>query len=130
VASKVAPYYRFHLQTRGVGGFIAENDNEWVKNISLLIRNSDERSLRGATLQKYVYEHCDVSHSAASLLYTLRSITNNSQSRSKSPDATMLKDIYRGIPHPKKTYSVSDPCPCGSGDSYGSCWRNCSPAWG
>ena len=130
VASKVAPYYRFHLQTKGVGGYIAETTEEWVEKTSLLIRKTQERELRGLTLKNYVYNNCDVSNSASSLVYTLKTIRENSFSYTKAPDATILNDRSIGVPKPRKEYKLTDQCPCGSGDQYGTCWRNCSPAWG
>jgi glycosyltransferase involved in cell wall biosynthesis len=130
VASKVAPYYRFHLQSRGVGGFLATNTEEWVQAVSQLIRKPEERQLRGASLRQYVFNHCDISNTASTLIYTLRTIRENSRSYTKAPDATMLEDNSRGIPYPKKTYDGLDFCPCGSGDPYGRCWHNCAPAWG
>jgi hypothetical protein len=130
VASKIAPYYRFHLQSRGVGGFVASSSAEWVQYLGQLIRNPEERRLRSEKLRQYVFDNCDVSQSASTLVYTLRTIRENSLSCTKAPDATMMEDNSRGIPFPKKHYGPLDFCPCGSGYPYGSCWRNCAPAWG
>ena len=130
VASKVAPYWRFHLQSQGMGGFIATSTQEWVEYINLLIRKKEERRIRGATLKSYVYNHCSVRNSASTLVYTLKTIRENSYSFTKAPAAVLMQDTYQGIPRPQKHYAPTDDCPCGSAQVYDRCSRNCAPAWG
>jgi hypothetical protein len=130
VASKIAPYWRLHLQSQGVGGFIANTTNEWIEHVNFLIRKREERKLRGATFKSYIHKHCGLSSSTSALVYTLKTIRENSYSFTKAPAAVLMQDTYQGIPKPQKVYLPTDYCPCGSGQGYHICTRNCSPAWG
>lgn len=130
VASKVAPYYRYHLESKGYCGLMATADAEWVAAINALLRDPDRRAVAAVASVKYARRNCDVSQRSRTLLYTLRTLRENARSHTKAPGAMQMHDLYRGIPLPQKDYALTDPCPCGSGDAYAYCGRGCYPAWG
>ena len=130
VASKVANNQRFHIESRGVGGYICSNDDDWYRNLKTLIEDSELRKTMGANLKEYVYNNCDVSNSFQPLVETFDTIYYNKKRKFDHPTPYDLADSYDGLPEVKTSYKENDFCPCGSGQLYLKCKNDCYPAWG
>lgn len=130
VASKIAPYQRYHLESKGVGGFLCQNHEDWMHHFELLIDDSILRKKMGSELMKYVYNNNDVSNGFISLMQSLKTIKDNSINQFKKPDYFQLSDIYNKIPKVRYHKTKDTICPCGSGDLYLNCKNECYPSWG
>ena len=130
VASKVANFQRFHVESDKVGGFICDSTSEWTEKINFLIDNPDIRKEMGNKLQEYVYNQYDVKKALLLITNIYRNLYANHNQVRKRPTMIELADSYDNIPHVKIIYFEDDVCPCGSGDKYINCKNNCYPAWG
>ena len=130
VASKVANNQRFHVESKGVGGFVSYSLDDWYNNLKTLIEDSELRKSMGANLKEYVYNNCDVSCSFKPLVETFDTLYFNKKRRFNHPTPYDLADCHDGIPEIKLSYNEKDFCPCGSGQLYLRCKNNCYPAWG
>lgn len=130
VASKVAPYQRFHIESHKVGGFLCENHEQWILALEKLIDDSELRKNMGTELMKYVYNNNDVSNGFIPLMQSLKTIKDNSSNQFKKPDYYQLSDIYNKIPKVRYHKTKDAICPCGSGDLYINCKNECYPSWG
>lgn len=130
VASKVANNHRYHIESNGVGGFICDSIDDWIKYLDLLLKDKKLQQKMGQEGKDFVYKYHDVSRSLVPFINTLKSIHHNKYKRLKSPDHFQLFDIYNSIPRVKLKYTEHDRCPCGSEDYYVNCRNNCYPAWG
>lgn len=131
VASRVAPYWRLHVETEGRGGLIAADPDEFTAHTVRLLGDAGERRERGAFLQGYVREHHDVRVTMAALPETLRAIRAGRRTPLHRPPVQALEDARRGVPKVGSPGHPADgPCPCGSGTTYARCPRGCAPAFG
>ncbi len=130
IASKVANFQRFHVESGKVGGFICDSDEEWFEKINYLIENPEIRKKMGNDLKDYVYNQYDVKKSLVLITNIFRTIHENHNKIRKKPNIIELADSYDNIPHVKLEYFEDDVCPCGSGDKYINCKNDCYPAWG
>jgi glycosyltransferase involved in cell wall biosynthesis len=130
VASKVANFQRFHVESNKVGGFICDTTQEWVEKINFLIDNPEIRKEMGNKLKEYVYNQYDVKNNLVLITNIFRTLYTNHNKVRKKPNIIELADSYDDIPHVKLVYFEDDVCPCGSGDKYINCKNNCYPAWG
>ena len=112
VASNVAPYRRFHEETRGVGGCLCSSPEDWERNLNLLIGSTDCRNVKGAELKLHV--RWNRGHKACGKAWeeALQALLDPSP----IPDCSIIRNVPRNA-H----------CPCGSGAKYKRC---CYPAWG
>jgi glycosyltransferase involved in cell wall biosynthesis len=130
IASKVAPYQRYHLESDGVGGFICNSNVEWIDALSKLIDDKQLRRSMGSLLQDFVYNNNDVSNGFVPLMQSLKTISDNSSNKFKKPDYYQLSDICNKIPKIRPEVLKDTICACGSGDLYLNCKNSCYPAWG
>jgi glycosyltransferase involved in cell wall biosynthesis len=130
IASKVAPYQRYHLESDGVGGFICNSNVEWIDALSKLIDDKQLRRSMGSLLQDFVYNNNDVSNGFVPLMQSLKTISDNSSNKFKKPDYYQLSDIFNKIPKIRPEVLKDTICACGSGDLYLNCKNSCYPAWG
>ena len=130
VASKVANFQRFQIESKQVGGFTCDDQNEWIERINFLIDNPDIRKKMGQSLKQYVYNQYDIKNSLVLISNVLRTINENHNKTRHKPNIFELVDCYDNIPRVKIFYLEDDICPCGSGNKYISCKNNCYPAWG
>lgn len=130
VASKVANNQRFHLESKGIGGLIAQDKNDWYLHLKKLIEDKELRLKLGNSLKDFVYQNYDVKHSLMPLVETFDTIYHNKDRKFNHPTPYDLADCYDGLPEVKTEYTEHDFCPCGSGDLYTKCHNNCYPAWG
>lgn len=130
VASKIANFQRFQLESEGLGGYLCDDQDEWVDKINFLINNPEVRKKMGQDLQQYVYNQYDIKKSLVLISNVLRTINENHNKTRHKPNIFELVDCYDNIPRVKIFYYEDDICPCGSGDKYISCKNNCYPAWG
>lgn len=130
VASKVANNQRLHIESGGVGGFIADTNDDWYEHLKTLIDNPELRKKMGEEFKEFVYNHYDVTQSFLPMTEMFRTIDNNKNKKFNHPTPYDLADSYDGIPEVKLKYVKTDFCPCGSGELYLNCKNNCYPAWG
>ena len=130
VASKVAPYQRYHLESNAEGGFICNSNEEWLDALSKLIDDKKLRKSMGSSIQSFVYNNNDVSNGFVPLMQSLKTISDNSSNKIKKPDYYQLSDVYNKIPKIRPEVLIDTICPCGSGDLYLNCKNGCYPAWG
>ena len=130
VASKVAPYQRYHIESQCVGGYICKSNEEWTDALITLIDDKTARKTMGSNLQDFVYNNNDVSNGFIPLMQSLKTISDNTSNKFKKPDYYQLSDIYNKIPKVRPDVSSDTVCPCGSGDLYLNCKNSCYPAWG
>jgi glycosyltransferase involved in cell wall biosynthesis len=130
VASKVANFQRFHVESDKVGGFICDTNQEWIDKINFLIDNPEIRKEMGNKLKEYVYNQYDVKNAIVLIANIFRTLYMNHNKLRKRPNIIELADSYDSIPHVKLVYFEDDVCPCGSGEKYINCNNNCYPAWG
>jgi glycosyltransferase involved in cell wall biosynthesis len=129
VASKVAPYVRFHEETGGRGGYLCNNAYEWEQALSRLIEDEQERQEKSTFLKRYIRTECTYEARAGLWAQAIREAKEYRQIElaiTRSPENTL-------IPQPVRKYQVThrpgrnDQCPCDSGKKYKKC---CHPAWG
>lgn len=133
VASKVAPYYRFHLETNGQGGLIAEEPPAFVRQAVRLLQDKDLRLQKGFFIKQYVRQTYDLRRTMAALPYALKAFHEGKNSQdvvTRKPSLLAVQDAFFGLPRVNFPVAPDDPCPCGSGSSYRGCPRRCAPAFG
>lgn len=118
VATNIAPYTRFHLETQGQGGILMghpKNDGDFEK----LVTDDDYRKKKSQFIGNYVR--------------TERSMANNvwrwAEALREAKAATAMGSDIKRQYYVKEKPERNDKCPCNSVDNkkYKSC---CSPAWG
>lgn len=117
VASKIAPYLRFHQETKGEFGYLAQTPGEWEQAVSELIEHPERRLTQGDQLSRYIRENHSYQSNAWLWADALRQVRDG---------VTMNPHLSRQVvlnERPKR----NDRCPCGSGKKYKVC---CTPAWG
>jgi glycosyltransferase involved in cell wall biosynthesis len=128
VASKVAPYNRYHEETGGVGGFLAEGPQDWRQALQHLIDDPEARQLRGVQGQTKVLTHYTYEANISLWADALRTARHLGI---QDWQARMLgnpeQDLRREYIMPKQRPGRNDGCPCESGKKYKKC---CIPAWG
>lgn len=127
VASKVAPFQRFHLQSKGQGGLIADNPNQWAGQIIKLLKSTHYRQAKSEFIRHYVRDQYNISDGAEDLTHTLHSFILARKGRIRAESLQSTRDRVRGIPQTIIPIVPKEKCPCGSGKSYLQC---CTPAWG
>ena len=131
VASKVAPYWRFHVESGGQGGEIATGSDDFVRHAVRLLGDGDERRAKGDFLRTYVRGRHDVRRTHAHLADTLRAVRAGRTQPLQRPPAQALADAWTGVPRvDPRGPAVDSFCPCGSGATYAACPRGCAPAFG
>lgn len=127
VASAVAPFQRFHTESGGVGGYLAERGSGFVGPAVRLLTDRDERLERGRAVLEHTRSRHDIRHTMRSLPYTLESVLAHRFGGVSLPSRVEVEDSRRGLPRLSPQVRPKDPCPCGSGRPYKRC---CAPAWG
>lgn len=117
VASQIAPYTRFHIDTGGQGGYLCNSRQEWVDAISRLVEDELTRKLCAEFMETHVREE--------------RSMQGNAYRWAEAMREAVT--MARHTPELERKYTVpvkpgrNDLCPCGSGTKYKKCH---SPTWG
>jgi hypothetical protein len=127
VASKVGPFQRFHQETKGQGGLIADNPDQWAGHILKLLKSEHYRRLKGDFLKHHVHTEHDIQNTAEDLAYSLRSFILARHGRFRAPSLQSVRDAVAGVPSNPIPLNQKGLCPCGSGRTYRQC---CTPAWG
>lgn len=117
VASQLAPYNRFHMESGQIGGFIAERDGGWEKCISRLVEDNALRQSMGTALYDYVRKNCSYQGNIYRWAEAIREVRDLSK---YNPDA-VRQVIVNERP------GRNEKCPCGSGLKSKRC---CRGAWG
>lgn len=112
VASDIAPYRRFHLETNGVGGFLAEGKTDWDVALRTLIEQPKVRERHA----KDIYETVRRDYSLVGNIGKWEDVLTQSLDRSRV--STWMNTEKPGR---------NDRCPCGSEKKYKRC---CYPAFG
>jgi hypothetical protein len=112
VASDIAPYRRFHQETKGVGGFLAATKTEWDTALRFLIESDTGRGLTAQFGQKEIWDNWGLQENVGKWEEVLtQSLNRNAVS------------VWESTEKPGR----NDACPCGSGVKYKRC---CAPAFG
>lgn len=127
VASKVAPFQRFHKETGGKGGVLASSPQQWLTETLSLLKSSSYRTSKGDFLRAHVRKNYDLHQSADDLIHSLRSFIVARRGPFRADSLQAVRDALHARPLQCAPVSLKDPCPCGSVRSYGHC---CLPAWG
>lgn len=131
VASKVAPYWRFHRETEGRAGLIASDPEEFAAHTVRLLGDGDERAQKGELVRNHVREYYDIRRTMTALPETLQAIRKAQKSALHRPSAQFVQDACTGIPRVVSPgHPAEGPCPCGSGEAYEKCPHGCVPAFG
>jgi len=112
VASDIASYRRFHRDTDGCGGFLAEGKSEWDTALRHLLDHPEARRRRGDEFRRHIKAHYSIAGNIGQWEEVLQSVTQ--------PHVMQVWDS-------KDRPGRNDPCPCGSGKKYKRC---CEPAFG
>lgn len=119
VATRVAPYHRFHQATQGQGGALATSMGEWEGELDRVLNDPDLRVARGQFLQTCVREHYSLERNTYLWATALRQARDLARYQ---PDVE-LKHAATTARKPGR----NDACPCHSGKKYKKC---CIPAYG
>jgi hypothetical protein len=119
VASKVAPYNRFHLASGGHGGYLATNTQEWEAALGALVEDPNNWGDRHLFIKDYVRDQHDLAKAAYLWAGSLRQARDLAQYQPE----LRLTPATAGA----RTPGRNDRCPCESGNKYKKC---CSPAYG
>ena len=130
VASKVANFWRFHLDSKGQGGYMAESQSDFIKYTVKLLTDEQDRKTKGNFIGNYIRENYDIRSTMGSYAYTLRAIKASRHGQLMLPSMTEVLDTLHKVPQMNKSVGKSDPCPCGSGYPYKKCKNSCYPAFG
>lgn len=109
IATDIAPYRRFHIETGGVGGFLAETKTDWDVALRTLIEQENVWTKMGFNGSKMIHEQ-----------YSLRGNIDKWEA--------VIADVL--IPNRVSTWEKTEkpgrnsPCPCGSGLKLKKCCRN------
>ena len=79
VASKVAPYERFHRRTFGCGGRLASTVNAWRKGLEALVSSADERRVKGRAGHGEVKRLYDMGHEVKEWEAAIRSVAREGE---------------------------------------------------
>lgn len=112
VATDIASYRRFHKETNGVGGFLADGKAEWDTALRHLLDFPDARVKRGEQFRDLVR----TSYSLEANIWRWEEVLEKS-----------LMFGSEGAWEKKDRPGRNDPCPCGSNLKYKRC---CCPAFG
>lgn len=112
VASDIAPYRRFHKDTDGLGGFIAERKTEWDVALRHLIEHPEARKKRGAEFGDLIRERYSL----------VPNIGQWEEVLEQSLDRNAVR-VWESTEKPGR----NAPCPCGSGVKTKKC---CGRAFG
>jgi uncharacterized protein YchJ len=117
VASKLAPYVRLHQETGGQGGYIADNQEQWITAISRLVEDDADRKSKAEFMFDYAKNQRSGANNAWRWAEAFRDVK---AARTYQP---LLEQKYVVNEKPGR----NSPCNCGSGTKYKKC---CYPAWG
>ena len=117
VASKLAPYVRFHQETDGQYGYIADSPEQWIDAISRLVEDETDRKNRSESGMQYVKEFRSGANNAWRWAEAFR------ECKALKHSASEVERKYVVNEKPGR----NDQCPCKSGTKYKRC---CSPAFG
>jgi O-antigen biosynthesis protein len=112
VASDIAPYRRFHKETNGVGGFLAETKTDWDVALRTLIEQEDVWTKQGFNASKVIHEQYSLRGNIAKWEAVLDDILLESKT-----------SVWTNNEKPGRNTT----CPCGSQQKYKRC---CYPAFG
>lgn len=76
VATRIAPYNRFHKMTGGNGGCLVGSYKEWREGLEVLICNEQERRARGRAASACAKEHYDLRDRALQLERIFKGVLN------------------------------------------------------
>lgn len=113
VASKIAPYLRFHRETEGLGGYLASTAEEWREGITRLLEDFEDRAVKSAAIAGIVRERFNTDQVALRWAAALREVRRQ-------------RGVSTWMPMAKP--GRNQPCPCGSGKKHKAC--RCYGAWG
>jgi glycosyltransferase involved in cell wall biosynthesis len=100
VASDIAPYRRFHKETNGIGGFLAETKTDWDVALRHLIEHPEARQKRGEEFETLIREQ----YNLESHIWEWEDVLEQSLDRN-------TVRIWESTEKPGR----NAPCPCGSG---------------
>lgn len=126
VASSVAPFHRFHIDSKGIGGFLAQGEDFATSAIRLL-KDNQLREKCGLELKEYIRIYNSTDNTARLLPYVLKAARLNRSLTSPLPDPLIVSDIITNRPSFHFPVKARDQCPCGQNHSYG---QGCAPAYG
>lgn len=109
VASDIAPYRRFHKETDGIGGFLAEGKSDWDVALRHLIEHPKWRKQRGEDFEALIREQ----YNLESNIWQWEEVLEQSLNRN-------TVSAWESTEKPGR----NDPCPCGSGLKTKRCCRN------
>jgi hypothetical protein len=112
VASDIAPYRRWHNETKGLGGFLAASKTEWDTALRFLIENDTGRGIKGCDIAAEIWNNWGLQGNVDKWEAVLE--------KSLNPNSISTWE-------PTEKPGRNDPCPCGSGNKYKKC---CAPAFG
>jgi SEC-C motif len=128
VASRVAPFYRFHKESEGKGGYMVDRGQSFTNSVVKLLTDHDDRKEKSEFIRDYVRTEYDIRKTMSTLGYTLDAIRANRDGKVSLPSRLDISDSIKGIPTMRIPVGAKDPCPCGSGKIYKRCL--CEPAFG
>ena len=106
VASNVAPYRRFHEETSGMGGFLAEGATTWEAWLTCLIKGEEARRLKGSLIRSWVRDNRGLDACGEAWEDALAALLDDAP----VPDCSIIRNV------PKNAH-----CPCGSGKKFKRC---------
>jgi O-antigen biosynthesis protein len=112
VASDIAPYRRFQIETNGVGGFLAEGKSDWDVALRHLIEHPAARAKRGEDFERLIREQ----YGLAGNIWRWEEVLTQAQDKSAVRTWESTEKPGRNAP-----------CPCGSGKKTKRC---CGKAFG
>ena len=122
VASDVAPFHRFHKESGGLCGELAQG-NDFASPALALIHNKDLMTRKSAAIKEFVRTKCDAFETAKSVPLIIRATLLGVRTLSD----ISISDARLGIPDIKFPLKSQSLCPCGTSKLYGQC---CAPAFG
>ena len=111
VATRIAPYNRFHQDTKGQGGYLAGSMSEWESALTTLVEDEEDRRTKGAWIQKHVLSECTYAKNAYLWADAIK----------EARDAARFNATATREYHVPRRVGRNDPCPCGSGVKYKKC---------
>lgn len=117
VASRIAPYSRFHTDTGGQGGYLCNGRQEWVDAISTFVEVESERKAAADFMFQHVQDERSIRMNTFRWAEAMREAVTLTQ---YSPEVERKFEV-------REKPGRNELCPCGSGSKYKKC---CTPAWG
>ncbi len=124
VASKVAPYVRYHTESRGMGGYLAETPQQWEDALTLLLKQCQVDQHRGLP---EVSAFVQAEYSYRSGIYRWADALREARDMARAERLAKAEGNLEALPGLKREYTLpqrpgrNDVCPCGCGKKYKKC---------